>query len=85
MFATDPTTNGSWTHRCAAIAAFVVSGLLSTWAFVSVTKLPPLDGASNLALKITISLAWIAIFPLWIGLYLCLMLLVALIEEILHR
>lgn len=85
MFATGPPANGSASHRCVAILAFVFAGLLSGWAFVSVTSLPPLDGASDVALKIAVSLAWISIFPLWIGLFFCFMLVIATIEEMLDR
>lgn len=85
MFATGPLPNGARMHRCVAIAAFVVAGLLSTWAFVSVTDLPMLDGASDATLKVAVSLAWVSIFPLWIGLFFCLMLLVALVEELLQK
>lgn len=85
MFATGPNAGGSRAHRCAAIAGFVVAGALSAWAFVSVTRLPALDGAGDDTLKIAVAVAWISIFPLWIGLFLCFMLLLGSIEEILKK
>jgi len=73
--------NQSNLYRYLAIAAFIGSGVLSTYIFFLATSLPALEGISDDMLLLAVSFAWILIFPLWIILFLLAMTLLDTIER----
>ena len=68
--------NRSKRHRIQAIVVFIVTGVISTFLFLSVTSLSILRGVSDHMIQVVVAFAWVSIFPLWIILFLLAMSLV---------
>ena len=75
-------TNRSKKYQWWAILIFFGTGAGSVYLFYQVPRLPFLQGVNEDAIRTAVSIAWVMIIPVWMGLYFAAM---ALLEIFLRR